>query len=140
MVLLLIKNCKIFHNFQNLGMPDWAIIKKDRFQMRNLSLGIGYFPWLREESFHAVWFIAVCIPFACFACPKISGYNSNIGIQIDYFSFISNFLGSFVSIFCFGIVIVRTPSLYWASASSTLIGWSKEIVLWYLPYRNSDVW
>ena len=38
--------------------------------------------------------------------------------KITPWIFISNFFGSFVSMFCFGIVIVKTPSLYSACASS----------------------
>lgn len=68
-------------------------------------------------------------------CRMPQNLRGEVGLGYTFYSlsFIVNFFGSFVSVFCFGIVIVNTPSLYSASASSDFIGWSKEIVLWYLP-------
>ena len=71
--LYLLRIVKYFTKSYNRACSTFLILKKDRFQMRNLSFVIGYFPWLREESFHAVWFIAICIPFAFLHAPKSPG-------------------------------------------------------------------
>ena len=42
--------------------------------------------------------------------------------NFNRYYFIVNFFGSFVSIFCFGTITVRIPSLYSAVASSAFIG------------------
>ena len=136
MVLSVIKNCKIFL----IRACPVFFIKKRQISIF-LEICRFYAGLIPATGTNRVMPVRLCDRFV--SAPRQMHASKSLrltrsGIQI--YQFIVNFFGCLVSIFCFGTIIVRMPSLYSAVASSAFIGWSKDIVLWYLPQRNSEVW